>query len=155
MWIVSSAVNAYELPPDLEPEIYVKNAAFENDIGEGKFAIAPGVLPENDQSYGFDYRREYSPHLASIFNKYLKRPTPYDGLDGCGPINSGDYLHSLEEHEFDRAFLSAGKRIEEYERVNQEYLASDPRGLNFSAFVYVATLHAKYNELVTKNLKKR
>ncbi|KPM05011.1 peroxinectin-like protein 3 [Sarcoptes scabiei] len=45
-------------------------------------------------------------------------------------------------------FHQAGLNIEDYERANQEYLASDPRGLNFSAYVYVATLHSKYNEFV-------
>ena len=67
--------------------------------------------------------------------------------------NTGPYSHLVEQEDFDSAFIKSGRRIEEYERANQEYLSSDPRGLNFSAYIYVSTLHAKYNELVTKHLK--
>ena len=127
------------------------------------FAVAPGVLsPEYDSVNGFDYRREYSPKLKQIYSRYLNKPTG-DFSDGC-MLSSGGLDNSwlggaepegaeIDGEDFASAFLKAGAAIEQYERSNQEYLATDPRGLNFSAYVYVATLHAKYNELLTGQLK--
>lgn len=130
------------------------------------FAVAPGVLsPEYDSLHGFDYRREYSPKLRQIYSRYLNSPTG-DFSDGCslggdheGGVDGG-WLGGesspdvgVDGDDLSSAFLKAGVQIEAYERANQEYLATDPRGLNFSAYVYVATLHSKYNELVTSQLK--
>ena len=142
---------------------------YENEIGDaagysgrgGGFAVAPGVLSADyHDPHGFDYRREFSPKLSQIYSRYLNRPTG-DHSDMCGSghddgwIGAGEALHDggVDPDDFESAFVKAGRRIEEYERANQEYLATDPRGLNFSAYVYVATLHAKYNELVTKQIK--
>ncbi|OTF77398.1 hypothetical protein BLA29_012463, partial [Euroglyphus maynei] len=120
-------------------------------------AVAPGVLPEYDNGYdGFDYRNEYSPKLSSLYKKYLKRPSivPHDDHN-CYLHEDQHYDIEINENEMSYAFQKAGIKIEEYERANQEYLASDPRGLNFSAYVYVASLHSKYNEFVTKVLKNK
>ncbi|KAJ6215754.1 hypothetical protein RDWZM_010254 [Blomia tropicalis] len=128
--------------------------------GSYGFAVAPGVLSDGGE-HGFDYRREYSPNLASIYSRYLNRPT--DDMHHCPSSGMGEDVGwldgdrpdmGLDGHDFDSGFAYAARRIEEYERSNQQYLASDPRGLNFSAHVYVATLHAKYNELVTRHIKK-
>ncbi len=129
------------------------------------FAVAPGVLsPEYDSVNGFDYRREYSPKLKQIYSRYLNKPTG-DFSDGCMLSSGSGGLDNswlggaepegaeIDGEDFASAFLKAGAAIEQYERSNQEYLATDPRGLNFSAYVYVATLHAKYNELLTGQLK--
>lgn len=124
------------------------------------FAVTPGVLSHEYDAHGFDYRREFSPKLATIYNKYLNRPTG-DFSDQCssGTGHDDDWLGghepevAVDASDFESAFLKAGRQIEAYERSNQEYLATDPRGLNFSAYVYVATLHAKYNELLTKQIK--
>ncbi|XP_027203202.2 peroxidase-like [Dermatophagoides pteronyssinus] len=147
-----SGVNPYEL----------HNADPSATYHESSFAVAPGVLPEFDNGYdGFDYRNEYSPKLSTIFKKYLKRPSIIPHEDNCHLHDDqyGHYGHQYDvdigEHEMSYAFQKAGLKIEEYERANQEYLASDPRGLNFSAYVYVASLHSKYNEFVTKVLKNK
>lgn len=129
------------------------------------FAVAPGVLsPEYDSVNGFDYRREYSPKLAQVYLKYLSKPTG-DYSDSCSLTTGSDGVENswlggaepegaeIDGDDWASAFLKAGVAIEKYERSNQEYLATDPRGLNFSAYVYVATLHAKYNELLTSQLK--
>lgn len=148
-----SGVDPYELH-DADPSVtYLES-----------FAVAPGVLPEYDNNYdGFDYRNEYSPKLSSLFKKYLKRPSYSSSYDdhGCSShddhysLYGHDYELKIDETEMSYAFQKAGIKIEDYERANQEYLASDPRGLNFSAYVYVATLHSKYNEFVTKVLKNK
>ena len=132
-----SGANPYEL----------HNADPSSTYHESFFAVAPGVLPELDNGYdGFDYRNEYSPKLSTIFKKYLKRPSIIPHEDNCHLHDDqyGHYGHQYDidigEHEMSYAFQKAGLKIEEYERANQEYLASDPRGLNFSAYVYVASL---------------
>jgi len=79
------------------------------------------------------------------------------GESECVSSASMDYGSeklNLDGQDFSAAFAFAGRRVEQYERANQEYLASDPRGLNFSAFIYVSTLHSKYNELVTQQLRR-
>lgn len=143
---------------ELEPATILEvKPDYENSVSGPTFGVAPGVHPEYDQDYGFDYSREYSPQLSTIYNRYLRRPTPLD--NECGHGNEIDWPHAedvhMEEEDYEKAFHAAGKGVEDYERANQEYLANDPRGLNFSAFVYVSTLHSKYNELLTENLKTR
>lgn len=120
-----------------------------------EFGVAPGVLHDQDHSGGFDYRDEYSPKLANIYSRYLKRPSVLTYDDVCSLHKDVDYGNYVDHKEIISSFHKAGIKIEEYERANQEYLISDPRGLNFSAYVYVATLHSKYNEYVTKILKNK
>lgn len=126
-----------------------------------QFGVAPGVLPDHDAGYGFDFRNEYSPKLSYIFKKYLKRPSILANDEMCS-FEENQFSMYQANHELDidgediaTTFHQAGLNIEDYERANQEYLASDPRGLNFSAYVYVATLHSKYNEFVTEILKNK
>ena len=120
------------------------------------FAVAPGVLSHEHDHAGYDYRREFSPKLAKIYNKYLNRPTG-DFSDQCttegedGWIGGEQDVH-VDQEDFESAFLKAGGKIEEYERANQEYLATDPRGLNFSAYIFGALLQARFNEFITQYL---
>ena len=177
VWATCCGLISATLLPAVQPVAFEHDGAlylhsnFDNEIsgaapgykGGAGFGVAPGVLSHDYQDpHGFDYRREFSPKLSQIYSRYLNRPTG-DDSDLCeGHVGGGgdDWLGgesahdvTVEQDEFDSAFLKAGRKIEEYERSNQEYLATDPRGLNFSAYVYVATLHAKYNELVTKQIK--
>lgn len=133
-------------------EPLLSNVIASDEVG-GHFALAPGVLANYEEGYGFDYRQEYSPGMASVYLKYLKRPTKENEV--CH--GAGHFPHYAEgdlgSDSFEASFQEAGNAIEEYESITQSYLASDPRGMNFSAFVYLNALHAKYNELLTESIK--
>ena len=111
-----------------------------------------GVVPEllSDLEVGkFVYQREFSPKLSQIYSQYLKNEffTQICAQEtGEPPFIAG--------HDFRAAFQVADQQIKEYELANQEYLSVDPRGLNFSAYVYVSGLHSKYNEFLTEYLSK-
>src|SRR6218665_1863562 len=147
--LVSCGAGANHLPVHI-----VADGAYDdlNEIhhshgGSIGFGVAKGVLgglgTEHDEQYGFDYRREYSPKLSQIYSKYLHQSMPIDDRYGeteCvsspTPEWNGAEKLLLDGHDFGEAFSFAGRRVEQYERANQEYLASDPRGLNFSAYIY-------------------
>lgn len=131
----------------------LNNIISSGEVG-GHFALAPGVLFEYHKDHGYDYRLEYSPSMASVYLKYLKRPT--SDKDMCfvhEEFSHPKHEGSLDADSFDLSFQEAGSMIEEYESITQSYLATDPRGMNASAFIYLNALHAKYNELLTGSIK--
>ena len=125
-----------------------------DDCSNG-FAVAPGVLfsSGNDR---YDPQREYSPQLSQIYNEYLNRLTG-DFSDLC--LNDENRCEStgqpvvVEESEFAEAIRRVEPQIEAYQNDNTDYLGSDPRGLVFSTHITNATVQAKYNELLTEQLK--
>ena len=100
-------------------------------------------------SYGpkYDPQREYSPELSYIYSKYLNRPQAY-GQPQCDPSASSQ----LSDQDLAEAQSFAGQQIQQYEAANQAYLAVDPRGLNFSAYIFGAILQSRYNEFTTQYL---
>ncbi|XP_054158735.1 peroxidase-like [Oppia nitens] len=135
--------------------------------------IAPELLSDIPDGGRFKYQRELSPKVNHIYSQYLKggggaggkhcdesATSGGDHFSNDGPVDDDDDDHhhrhgfSSGFGDFDSAFRVADDQIKDYERANQEYLARDSRGLNFSAYIYVATLHAKYNEFLTDYISK-
>jgi len=109
------------------------------------FAVVPELL--HDFGGKFFHQREYSPELSQIYSQYLKKSF-YS--EQCS--QSLDETALLTHEDFNEAFSVADQQIKNYENANQQYLSTDPRGLNFSAYIFVATLHSKYNEFTTEYL---
>jgi hypothetical protein len=109
------------------------------------FAVVPELLHEFGGK--FFYQREYSPELSRIYSQYLKKSF-YS--EQCSQSLDETALLTLED--FGEAFSVADQQIKNYENANEQYLSTDPRGMNFSAYIFVATLHSKYNEFTTQHL---
>ncbi|KAI2800768.1 hypothetical protein BLOT_012340 [Blomia tropicalis] len=106
----------------------------------------------------YNAKREYSPELARIYTRYLSNDMTVGAMcakHGMGPpteshesLNAG----SITEADINEAIGYASQQIQLYENANQQYLAIDPRGLNFSAYIFGALLQARFNEFITQYL---
>jgi peroxidase len=94
----------------------------------------------------YDPQREYAPELAGIYVKYLSREQYGAQCDSYAKSSS------LTDGDLQEAMNFANQQIQLYEGANQQYLAIDPRGLNFSAYIFGAILQSRYNEFTTQYL---
>ncbi|KAH7644884.1 salivary peroxidase/catechol oxidase [Dermatophagoides farinae] len=98
----------------------------------------------------YNAKREYSPELARIYSRYLANDMTIGALCPNGhTIHDGS---SITEDDINEAISFASQQIQLYENANQQYLAIDPRGLNFSAYIFGALLQARFNEFITQYL---
>lgn len=106
----------------------------------------------------YNPKREYSPELARIYTRYLANDMTAGamcGSHGMSPVvgqNGEISAASISEADVSEAIAFASSQIQLYENANQQYLAIDPRGLNFSAYIFGALLQARFNEFVTQYL---
>ena len=97
----------------------------------------------------YDANREYAPELAGIYAIYLNREQYGAQCDSYAQSSS------LTDGDLQEAMSFANQQIQLYESANQQYLAIDPRGLNFSAYIFGAILQSRYNEFTTQYLMAR
>ncbi|OTF69111.1 hypothetical protein BLA29_009683 [Euroglyphus maynei] len=100
----------------------------------------------------YNSKREYSPELARIYSRYLANDMTIGSL--CSNNHGGGYDDgsTINENDIDEAISFASEQIQLYENANQQYLSIDPRGLNFSAYIFGALLQARFNEFITQYL---
>lgn len=111
----------------------------------------------------YNAKREYSPELARIYTRYLANDLSVGGLCAQHGMSPAAGVHgpstspasSITEADINEAIAFASTQIQLYENANQQYLAIDPRGLNFSAYIFGALLQARFNEFVTQYLTTR
>lgn len=108
----------------------------------------------------YNAKREYSPELARIYTRYLANDMTAGALcaqQGMShnPASSSSASASITEADIQEAIAFASEQIQLYENANQQYLAIDPRGLNFSAYIFGALLQARFNEYITQYLTTR
>lgn len=102
----------------------------------------------------YNPKREYSPELARIYSRYLANDMTVGAMCGShGMSPAGEpQAQSISEADVSEAIAYASSQIQLYENANQQYLAIDPRGLNFSAYIFGALLQARFNEFITQYL---
>lgn len=102
----------------------------------------------------YNAKREYSPELARIYSRYLANDLTVGAMCGShGMSPAGEpAAQSISEADISEAIAYASSQIQLYENANQQYLAIDPRGLNFSAYIFGALLQARFNEFITQYL---
>lgn len=102
----------------------------------------------------YNAKREYSPELARIYTRYLANDMTVGAMcQGHGMSPNGEVpAQSITEADISEAISYASSQIQLYENANQQYLAIDPRGLNFSAYIFGALLQARFNEYITQYL---
>lgn len=101
----------------------------------------------------YNPKREYSPELARIYTQYLSNDMTVGGM--CAKHNMAPLdkqAATITEADVNEAIQFAAQQIQIYETANQQYLAIDPRGLNFSAYIFGALLQARFNEYITQFL---
>ena len=105
----------------------------------------------------YNPKREYSPELARIYTRYLANDMTVGAMcAGHGMSPSGEITaQSISESDVNEAISYASSQIQLYENANQQYLAIDPRGLNFSAYIFGALLQARFNEYITQYLTQK
>jgi hypothetical protein len=113
-----------------------------------KFSQSYAELPQVSTGFGakYDSQREYSPELARIYSQYLNRDLY------AAQCNQYDKSSAITDEDVNEAIAFANQQIQLYENANQEYLSIDPRGLNFSAYIFGALLQSRYNEFTTQYL---
>lgn len=141
--IPSSSYDAFDnvIVPSSQP-LYTssKLTAYDGSQDAASYVSSVGVK--------YDSQREYSPELAGIYVKYLAREQGY----GTPQCDSYAKSSSLSEADIQEAMGFANQQIQLYESANQQYLAIDPRGLNFSAYIFGSILQSRYNEFTTQYL---
>ena len=103
----------------------------------------------------YNPKREYSPELARIYTRYLANDLTVGAMcsqQGLAKSGSDITTASITEADVNEAISYASSQIQLYENANQQYLAIDPRGLNFSAYIFGALLQARFNEFITQYL---
>lgn len=98
----------------------------------------------------YNSKREYSPELARIYTRYLSNDMTIGAL--CPNNHAIHDGSTVTEDDINEAISFASQQIQLYENANQQYLAIDPRGLNFSAYIFGALLQARFNEFITQYL---
>ena len=98
----------------------------------------------------YDPSVEYSPDISKVYNQYLKRRYTYQN---CSGVKSGS-VSDLTDKDLENALRVADQELKAFIAADQKYLEKDPRGLDFSLFVYQANLRTLFNEFVTRNLAK-
>lgn len=99
----------------------------------------------------YNAKREYSPELARIYSRYLANDMTIGALCPNG-LHSPNGGLSITEDDINQAIVFATEQIQLYENANQQYLSIDPRGLNFSAYIFGGLLQARFNEFITSYL---
>ena len=93
----------------------------------------------------YNSENQYSPNLSHIYGRYLSR-------DSLNCKRKSGQSFDINKKELTNACRKAVQQFQEFKANDQKYLATDPRGLNFSQYVYEIGLHSIHNELVTKNV---
>lgn len=116
-----------------------------------KFSQSYADFPQISAGYGakYDSQREYSSELARIYSKYLNRDLYAVQCNQYGKSSA------ITDEDVNEAINYANQQIQLYENANQEYLSIDPRGLNFSAYIFGALLQSRYNEFATQYLSSK
>ena len=133
--------------PNVEQVTYT--SAFPSNFELGT-PLVPGV------SIGrYNPKREYSPELARIYTQYLANDMTAGAMCAKHNLAPMKQAASITEADVSEAIDFASQQIQLYETANQQYLAIDPRGLNFSAYIFGALLQARFNEFITQYLTTR
>ncbi|CAG2109697.1 unnamed protein product [Medioppia subpectinata] len=106
-----------------------------------------GVI--SDLKGKYDYRKEYSPDLRQIYLQYLK-DNPF--LKEC-PKQEGK-ASEISAHDMEEAVKRATKLMDEYKKIDNNYINANPNVKQFNQTIYESNLKTKFNEFVSQELSR-